>query len=51
VESFGTNQNHDQTVAPPMDRGKPVTANLFIFLRFAAEDAPSAAQKDVFKVL
>jgi len=26
----------------PIGRGEPVTANFFIFLRCAAEDAPSA---------
>lgn len=44
VEDFGTSQqNHDLTMVSPIDRGEPATANLFILLRCAAEDASFVA--------
>jgi len=43
AEEFGSSQEHGPTMVDVMDRGKPVTASLFIFFHCAAEGTPFAA--------
>ena len=48
TEDFGTSQNQGPIVVSPTNRGEPIAANLFIFLRCASEDAPFSAYKACF---
>jgi len=43
IEEFDSNQDHGRIVVAAMDRGEPVIASLFIFLRCTAGNAPFAA--------
>jgi len=48
AEDFGSSQHHDPIMVASTDRGEPITANLFIFIRCAAEDARFWCLKGMF---
>ena len=48
AEEFPYSQDHSPTMVAAMDRGEPITACLFIFLRCVANDAPLTAYKGMF---
>jgi len=51
AKELDSNQDHGPTVVAAIDRGKPVTASLFVFLRCTAKDALFVTYKGVFQGL